>query len=144
MFTRKMIVAILLAIWVIMSSGITKAIVELPGRDPSGRINLQELNEIKARYFEQYVTPVILDGNNPDYRTYVADEIIVKFKEDAANTVAEELKLKKSVKDVKINASIDILNKKYGIKELKPVFKNFKAQVKKFENLKKKGQSASY
>ncbi|MCK4819267.1 hypothetical protein KA005_26080, partial [bacterium] len=77
-----------------------------------------------------------------DKPQYVPDEIIVKFKAEAARTLEQQIiKEKRAQSEVSLAASLDKLNKKYKVKEFKQIFPNFKKNQKRLEALKKKDVS---
>jgi thermitase len=69
---------------------------------------------------------------------YVPNEIIVKFREKTAETVAGEVYKKVAAKDMRLSSSLDRLDRQYKVKELKPVFKNFKENAEKIQQLQAK------
>jgi subtilisin family serine protease len=71
----------------------------------------------------------------PDYE---ADEIIVKFKKPVSDVLEQQLAEKVEYKNIKLSASLDSINRKYRVKAIEPVFKNFKANRNRMENLLKK------
>ncbi|MFZ0034685.1 MAG: S8 family serine peptidase [Sedimentisphaerales bacterium] len=69
---------------------------------------------------------------------YAPNEIIVKFREKAAGTAASEVYKKVAAKDMRLSSSLDRLGRQYKVKELKPVFKNFKKNAEKIRQLQAK------
>ena len=122
----------------LMICGIAKGVVDsntIKNKLPS----MQEIYETRLNYNKhEQMLPGEKGGNN---LRYVPDEIIVKFKEGAAKKVDEQLSKRISAKDLKVSASIDKLKELHGVKDIKPVFKDFKANQKKFEQLKAKSES---
>ena len=74
----------------------------------------------------------------PDYSP---DEIIIKYKQAAADVVEQATKQKKNIKDLRISPSLDQLNNKYKVESIEPVFKNFKANYAKLKGLKTKDKN---
>jgi len=73
---------------------------------------------------------------------YVSDEIIVKFKKSASDALENKITQKgKSLGLVKLAPSLDNLNKKYNVKKITPIFKNFKKNRERLEALKQKEES---
>ncbi len=80
--------------------------------------------------------------NDKEKPQYVLNEIIVKFKAEAALTLerqtTEKGKAPGEIKFTASAASLDKLNKKYKVKKVAPIFKDFKRQRKNIEYLKAK------
>ncbi|MDD5680981.1 MAG: S8 family serine peptidase, partial [Candidatus Omnitrophica bacterium] len=67
---------------------------------------------------------------------YVPNEIIVKFKADAADTLEREIiRGGEITSPVQISPSIDKLNEKHKVKKINPVFKNFKKDKERIKLL---------
>ena len=81
------------------------------------------------------------EGPEPNLPDYVSDEIIVKFAESTGNAVEMQLQMKLSADQLSISQGIDQLNAKYGVKEVKPVFKGFKNAQQKFQAMQAKSAS---
>ena len=90
-----------------------------------------------------------------DESEYIPGEIIVKFRENAADTLQQQEttlygKQFKPLREVPLTSSLDKLNKKYNTGEFKPVFKNFRRQKEKLRalrqkiNLQKERQAVSF
>ena len=56
---------------------------------------------------------------------YVPNEIIVKFRGNAAYTIGGQLKAKTSVRRLRLSNSLNELNRRHQVKTIKPLFKNF-------------------
>jgi hypothetical protein len=69
---------------------------------------------------------------------YARDEIIVKFRKTAADAIEGQLGLKKSAPGLRLSRKLDDLAVKYRMKEIKPVFKDFKKHRQRMEALPKK------
>lgn len=69
------------------------------------------------------------------------DEIIVKFTEAAANALEEQLNVHKSVSYSEVSHGLGQLNARYRVKQIKPLFKNFKKNSKKWNALLQKDAS---
>jgi predicted outer membrane repeat protein len=63
------------------------------------------------------------------------NEIIVKFKNAAATNLEEKTSAGLDATQLELSASLDKLNKKYHLRSIKPLFKNFKAHRKQLKNL---------
>ena len=74
----------------------------------------------------------------PEPKSYVPNEIIVKFNETAASAAQKQLKAKVPARNLKLSKSLDELNKKYRIKKLAPVIKNFQQKPKQLKALETK------
>ncbi|MHC4633359.1 MAG: hypothetical protein ACYS9C_19110 [Planctomycetota bacterium] len=68
------------------------------------------------------------------------NEIIVKFKDAAATTLEEQIPAGSDVAKLELSGSLDKLNKKFRLKNIKPLFKNFKAHRERLKALLKKDQ----
>ncbi|MHC4528266.1 MAG: S8 family serine peptidase, partial [Planctomycetota bacterium] len=69
---------------------------------------------------------------------YAPDEIIIKFRETAADAIAGQLGLKKSASGLRLSRNLDDLAAKYRMKVIRPVFKDFKKHRQRMEALSKK------
>jgi len=82
------------------------------------------------------------DVTGPEIRQdYVSDEIIVKFKNNAAITLEEKILTGSGVAQLELSGSLDKLNKKFRLRNVKPVFKNFKAHRRRLNALLKKDKA---
>jgi subtilisin family serine protease len=86
---------------------------------------------------EAWVTP---EGKSsvPEHKP---GEIIVKFKKDVADSLEEQLLAGKGIGSIKLSAALDELRRKYKVKKIEPLIKNFKAKRQRMEDLKKKDQA---
>jgi len=73
----------------------------------------------------------------PQKALYKEGEIIVKFKESAANKLEAA-----AVEKPSLSASLDALNNKHKVKKIEPVIKNFKTERERISNLQEKNESA--
>ena len=80
------------------------------------------------------------ENTGNDKPKYAPNEIIVKFKKEAADTLEREITVKEKAAPagIKISASTDNLNKKHKVKTIEPIFKKFKKDKAKLEALKTK------
>jgi len=77
-----------------------------------------------------------------DTPQYVPDEIIVKFTKPVADILEKEhVQKKKPARQLKLNSSLDKLNKKYMVKNFTQIFKSFKKNRQKILSLNKKNKS---
>ena len=67
--------------------------------------------------------------------TYKPDEIIVKFKRPVADTLEEQLAEGKAVGALELPDSLDNINSKYKVENIKPVIKNFRAKRQRIKGL---------
>ncbi len=82
------------------------------------------------------------DVTGPEIRQdYVPDEIIVKFKNNAAITLEEKILTGSGVAQLELSGSLDKLNKKFRLRNVKPVFKNFKTHRRRLNALLKKDKA---
>jgi len=72
---------------------------------------------------------------------YVPNEIIVKLKNSAAITIEEKISAGSGVARLELSGSLDKLNKRFHLSNIKPVFKNFKAQRHRLKALLKKDKA---
>jgi hypothetical protein len=73
---------------------------------------------------------------------YKEGELIVKFKKSAADSLEMQLGEGRTPDQLKVSASLDELGRKYKVKKIGPVIKNFKGKRKRIENLKKKDRNS--
>lgn len=83
----------------------------------------------------------VYPGPAPGGPTYKEGELIVKFKKAAADSLEMQLGQGKGPGQLKLSASLDKLGRKYKVKKVEPVIKNFKAKRQRIENLKKKDKN---
>ncbi len=72
---------------------------------------------------------------------YAPDEIIVKFKNAIAKTLAEKMSASSDAAQLELSSSVDKLNKKFGLRNIRPVFKNFKAKRERLKAVLKKDKT---
>ncbi|MHC4619322.1 MAG: hypothetical protein ACYTEQ_16375, partial [Planctomycetota bacterium] len=66
---------------------------------------------------------------------HVPNEIIIKFRETAADKVERELQLGKSARELRLSEKLDQLSARYRVKAIKPVFENFKKNRQRLQTL---------
>ena len=69
------------------------------------------------------------------------DEIVVKFKSDAATSLEEKTSASLDTAKTEFPGSLDKLNKKFRLRNIKPLFKNFKAHRNEIKALLKKNKA---
>ncbi|NIV01659.1 MAG: S8 family serine peptidase [Phycisphaerae bacterium] len=72
---------------------------------------------------------------------FAPDEIIVKFKQGAAAALEEKTSAGTAAEQLELPGSLDKLNRKSGLRNIKPLFKNFKADRKRLKALLTKDKS---
>jgi len=72
---------------------------------------------------------------------YAPDEIIVKFWQPVADSLEQQLSEGKAVEELKLSASLDDLNLKYKVRNIEAVFKTFKADRRRIEELLRKDEA---
>jgi len=111
-----------------------------------------DMNDIKYKILLLWITFTITGGislhtgisfaEDLTPPQYVPNEIIVKFKANVADDFEQEIVTKgKPRSKPSFPASLDRLNKKYKVKKLTPIFKNFKKNMERLEALKQKEES---
>jgi len=82
------------------------------------------------------------DAVGPEiHQDYVPDEIIIKFKDTVARTLEEEIMTGSDAAQLELPGSLDELNKKFRLRNVKPLFKNFKAHRRRLIALRKKDKA---
>ena len=109
---------------------LTVLIVSIPAAAATGSVSHFKLDETSGS--------IAYDSARP---RYVPDVVIIKYKKNAANKLAAGLSAKKKLKEMKVSKSLDKLNNKFKVKDIRPVFKNFKANRTKLEALKTKDEN---
>jgi hypothetical protein len=71
-------------------------------------------------------------------RRYAPNAIIVKLGGKVAGSLESQLALKKPPGEVRLSANLDALNARYGVREMKAVFKDFKKHRRRMEALQQK------
>jgi subtilisin family serine protease len=77
----------------------------------------------------------------PGQPGYKEGELIVKFRKSAADSLESQLGQGKAPGQLMVSASLDELGRKYKVKKVAPVIKNFEAKRQRLENLKVKDKS---
>ncbi len=79
--------------------------------------------------------------DDPEPLEYVPNEIIVKFRRNAADIIEMSLAEGVSASEQEISASLDKLNKRYKLKMARPLFKNFRENRQHLKALLKKDKT---
>ncbi len=103
-----------------------------------------EIDSLPDRYVSVYHKT---DTNGSDVSAdnklkYVPGEIIVKFKRPITDGIEQGKLTDASVRDLKLSPSIDKLNKKFRLRNIHPLFKNFKANRTRLEALQKRDKTS--
>ncbi|MHC4388022.1 MAG: S8 family serine peptidase [Planctomycetota bacterium] len=69
---------------------------------------------------------MVLAAVPEDGGEYIANEIIVKFRQEVSEAVEAQLKVKSPADELALSPDLNRLNAKYGVRKIKPVFKNFR------------------
>ncbi|MHC4620728.1 MAG: S8 family serine peptidase, partial [Planctomycetota bacterium] len=72
---------------------------------------------------------------------YAPNEILVKFREPVANALEQQHQRGASAGRLNLSPGLNGLNARYRLKEIKPLFKDFKENRRRLESLKKKDKS---
>jgi subtilisin family serine protease len=90
-----------------------------------------------------FFTPVIVVFGlpNSNLSRFARNEIIVKFKNTASITLEEKTSAGFDTPLLEFPGSLDKLNKKFHLRNIKPLFKNFKAHREQFKALLKKDKA---
>ena len=73
-----------------------------------------------------YVNPVTFEKPSPAASgQYVPNELIIKFRKNIADTIEEQLGIESPAGTLNIPQRLDKLNKRYRVRKIKPLFKNF-------------------
>lgn len=72
---------------------------------------------------------------------YVPNQIIVKFRVPAADTLEQQLHLKNSFDELTVSPDLDLLNTRYGLKDIEPLCKNFRKSRQRRKALQAKTKS---
>ena len=71
---------------------------------------------------------------------YVPNEIIVKFRKEAATNIEKAVSAGKGANDAQFSSSLDKLHKKYRLKHTRPLFKDFKEHREQLQALHNKNK----
>ncbi len=113
-------------------------------------INLSEGGKIKTTVILSFVlalgTAVLasattLQPNHTLSPAYVPNEIIIKFHEPIADNIEKQLEVKGMTNELKLSKKLDELNRRYRVKRIKPLFKNFKKKRQRIKTLLKKDRA---
>ncbi|MHC4745210.1 MAG: hypothetical protein ACYS8Z_25115, partial [Planctomycetota bacterium] len=69
---------------------------------------------------------------------YVSNEIIVKFKQEAANNIEKDLRNGRPLEEISLGDSLDMLTRRFHIQRIEPVFKDFRRQLSRLDVLTRK------
>ena len=87
----------------------------------------------------RYVNPVTFEKPSPAASgQYVPNELIIKFRKNIADTIEEQLGIRNSSHKLAISHRLDKLNKRYRVRKIKPLFKNFSTNLQRLKTLPKK------
>ena len=77
-------------------------------------------------------------ATGPIPQKYVPNEIIIKFRETVADSVEEQLRSKAPATQLTLSQDLDQLNTRYAVREIKPLFKNFRHKRQQLKALQAK------
>ena len=80
-------------------------------------------------------------GPGPTPQRYAPNEIIVKFRHPDADTVEKQVKFAKSAAELTLSQELDQVTASYRVKQIKPLFKNFKKDRQRLKALRKKDEA---
>ena len=89
-------------------------------------------------FFTSEVLSIEKQAQGPAYKP---DEIIVKFKAGAAETLEKQLSKGETTGTLKVSASLDELSRKHKAKKIQPLIKGFKAERQRMGELLKKDKA---
>lgn len=81
-----------------------------------------------------------LSADNFPKGEYVPNEIIVKFRRNVADTVREQIGPENSARQLKFSEELDKLNTRYRVRQIKPLFKNFRQKRSRVKALQQKSK----
>jgi subtilisin family serine protease len=73
-----------------------------------------------------FTIDVVQATTRPVPDEYVPNEIIIKFRQTVVADLEEQLKVKIPASELKLSTELDELNTRYKLREIKPLFKNFR------------------
>lgn len=74
-------------------------------------------------------------------RSCVPNEIIIKFRRPAANTIEEQLALANSSACPHLSCDLDQLNARYAVREIRPFLKDFRRKQQQLKSLREKSNA---
>lgn len=77
----------------------------------------------------------------PEQPVYKPGEVIVKFKQPVADSLEEQIGKGKAVGTLKLSPSLEKISRKYNVKKIKPIIKNFKAKRQRMQDLVRKDKT---
>ncbi|MEE9369934.1 MAG: S8 family serine peptidase, partial [Sedimentisphaerales bacterium] len=80
-------------------------------------------------------------ATGPIPQKYVPNEIIIKFRETVADSVEEQLRSKAPATQLTLSQDLDQLNARYAVREIKPLFKNFRHRCQQLKALQAKDKT---
>jgi parallel beta-helix repeat protein len=139
MLTKKTMVGMIVAI-LVCCMGLAEGIA--PGPAPGQPAYKEgELIVMFKKGAADSLETELAAGKAPSQPAYKEGELIVKFKKAAADSLETQLGQGKAMGQMQVSASLDELGRRYKVKKVGPVIKNFKAKRQRIENLKKKDKS---
>jgi parallel beta-helix repeat protein len=72
---------------------------------------------------------------------YVPNEIIIKLRKTVAADLEEQLNVKIPARELKLSKELDELNARYKLREIKPLFKNFRHKRQQLRALQRKNEA---
>lgn len=134
MFARNIIVTTVMAVLlttvgVVRSVTVSSARTYSPGRGP----DLEQIHADRVRYNRSGLIPYAAGGLVQ--QEYIPNEIIVKFGPGTASDVAEQVARGTAARDLRLSGSLDVLNRRYKVRAVRPVFKGFKEKQRQFKQL---------
>jgi parallel beta-helix repeat protein len=100
------------------------------------------LSVVIATTFLFFTSDILSIDRQLQEPTYKPGEIIVKFKEGAAETLEKQLSKGVSVRALKVSAPLDELSRRYKVKGIKPLIKGFKADRQRMRELLRKDKTS--
>ncbi len=89
-----------------------------------------------------YVNPIPFEKPSPAVSgQYVPNELIIKLRRNVADTIEGQLVLESSAPMLNIPQRLDKLNKKFRVRRIRPLFKNFTGNLQRLKTLQKKPTS---
>ena len=98
-------------------------------------MNKPVLINLAALLFLVAYAPVITQGVQEQY---APDEIIVKFKNDTADTIEKQIQHKGSITTFNLSTDLVQLNSESKIKKITPLFKDFKKRQEQIKSIKER------
>ena len=106
---------------------------------------IQEPNELpmarESIYNDYADLPLAKESTHITSLGYVQNEVIVKFRENAANAIEMKIAEGAPVSELKISDSLDKLHKRYRLRKTTALFKNFRKKRQQLRSLQQKNES---